>query len=341
MSKRNQFWRELQLSTLQGILDAIATAHRVRVYPSQKYPGWTMLKIQNSAVEYTGKIPDVEFPALETALDRFTATPDKKATVYTRKTTVETRLYLEYAITAIEAAGWHPANSRGKPTWLEAHELYQDRQPINMEAITQADEIIEVMSQPESSDYGRRLANILEGPEAWIDNLPVLASAPIALKRRRAREAAAQASQHVGKVDEVIELDYLEVIYRRWVDTRNGPVKLYKLRDPQGNHFSAWVSERFERVDEWHTLSDMQAAPDSLPARFAAQATITAHHEYQGVKETVINIAPLSIRQLEICPGCGGRYDQNACTCILEPANYLFQPDSFDIEIGVVDEQTH
>lgn len=347
MTKRRRFYA-VTLSTPASVEQAIAESSLVRVYPSPKYPGVTMLQFRDAPYSLTGRLSDSDFEQIRGALAPFTAAPDKKATIYARKAAINVLLYLEYVLVAIESGGWKRANGSGRPTWMEALDLYNDRQPLTQTAIARTEEIIQVMSEPEESDYGRRLADILKQKETLPANLRMLASAPVAYDRRQARDAAARTSQHVGTPGESIRVDFLEVLYRGAVNSSSGSTWLYKLRDSSGNQYTCWHDEpgetrqminavmgREEDENIWHQwLEKHTGMQERLPERFAGSVTVVAHQQYQGVKETVIRVDSHAVRDILICPACGGRYDQGDCTCIAEPSIYQFEPGEFDVEIA-------
>ena len=315
MSKKH-FWRPT-LTSLESVTSAIQRAYQVRIYPSRKHPGITMLKIQDRYGETTGQLLDGEIAGLITVLQPFTVTPDKKATIYSRDARISVQRYLEYAITAVQESGWQPAFTReSTPTWRTALALHDDHQPVTPESISLAEEIRAIMRDPEPSDYGRKLAGLLVGDTIHLADLPILASAVIAIDRRRNREALARVSQHVGTPGEPYQADFLMVSSRRWVTTRYSDVMLYKLRDANNNQFTLWWEEGLP----------------ALPDHFSGQIQIVEHTQYMGVRETVIKI-PAPVTPVELCPVCGGRYDLDQCTCILEPEDYTFTPDIYDIEI--------
>lgn len=316
MSKRH-VWR-LPLLHLDSVADAIRRAYQVRVYPSRKHPGVTMLKIQSRQGETTGQLLDAEFAQLAAVLKPFTAIQAARSvTIYQRDARIFVRRYLEYVITAIQTSGWQPTYAReAAPTWHAALALHDDHQPVTPESINRVEEIICRMREPEPTDYGRALAEILQDETAHLADLPLLASAVVSFERRRTREATARVSQHMGTPGQPYQVDFLEVLSRRWVDTYRGQVLLYKLRDAQENQYTLWRD---------------RGLPE-LPDRFCGEVQILKHTEYLGVQETVITLTQ-PVTPVEICPACGGRYDTDQCTCILAPEDYAFTPSEFDIEI--------
>lgn len=205
---------------------------------------------------------------------------------------------LAYAWAVIKLHGWAPASGYGVTTRdLVSRALYpsNDRRtgdidfartlaPLAEQASAKAAEIAAFITSDDfsgDSEYVTNLKSIVAGELVSTRNFGLLVSAPQAYAKHQEKtlvreRAAILPSEHVAAVGAKITFT-ATVTAIRFIEGDYGTTVLYSLLDEAGN------------VYKWFASRD--ALGEDTGVQVTVKATVKAHDEYNGIKQTVITRA--------------------------------------------------
>jgi len=210
---------------------------------------------------------------------------------------IELRIALAMASKVVETNGWI---SRSKAEYNETptvdivqESLYKGMHLqegyLTDQHFEMADKIIsyvrEVVSAKESpSEYEWNLSIIFENDVVTFRHLPLACSAIAGFrhyeKRQREKENQGQ-SEFQGEVGQRFNLN-VQMVFHTGFETRYGIQILSKLKDEEGNTYVWFGSRRVEKIE------DGILVPLENGEWAQIKATVKAHKEYQGEKQTII-----------------------------------------------------
>jgi len=138
----------------------------------------------------------------------------------------------------------------------------------------------DVANREDRNDYFWNLATSFSGEYITTKQSGIVASAIIAYKKeieRKAEEANTKPFEWVGTIKKRQEFDNLTLVFSTSFDSMYGPVYLYKFQDQDGNVLVWKTGSFFDWYDGETVVS--------------GKATVKAHDEYRGTKQTVVTRA--------------------------------------------------
>jgi hypothetical protein len=204
---------------------------------------------------------------------------------------------LELAVRAIREQGYRRSDEPGSnkqliTEWMTQREMPSDADKLKAKTIADS---VKAMSQEEAFASGMsNVKTLLECGYCKTGHFGYIAYAPLGFDRyqerkreKEEREAAKQAlrdsSEYIGEIGKRITIKITDLqLVTSW-ETDWGITHLYKFRDENGNVIVWFASSTFGYWGddgEWHPYDN------SLKA---IKATIKAHEERDGVKQTIVS----------------------------------------------------
>lgn len=203
---------------------------------------------------------------------------------------------LALAIRLVNTQGYIKSDSKGANKEKLADMAYANAEPTEAE-LAQAQEMAKVI---DSMDTKEALSNLLSDTQTlirttyckasyfgYIAYAPVAYSKYLEAQKRKAKweaeHQAQMASEYVGEVGKRMTFEIAEFkLVTSW-ETQYGMTHLYKFTDTNGNVL-VWFASGY--LGEWDDDKQRYIVPENLTR---IKATVKAHNERDGVKQTIIN----------------------------------------------------